>query len=183
MPPAMHLHAHCHVVTPCNAPRVSMMSSGYRLHQRSQAQNAQALSSCSRQACPSLHARKTGCRSARASVQIMARRGGGNSKLDAGDGFEERVVQVRRVTKVVKGGKQLSFRCSHLHTVISIRKPCTQVVRSNATPSSLQKAVAIIAFIRFIYVPSYSIQAVRTLALAWHAHMQPACTCRLKLVL
>lgn len=26
------------------------------------------------------------------------------------DGFEERVVQVRRVTKVVKGGKQLSFR-------------------------------------------------------------------------
>lgn len=26
------------------------------------------------------------------------------------DGFEERVVQVRRVTKVVKGGKQMSFR-------------------------------------------------------------------------
>lgn len=26
------------------------------------------------------------------------------------DGFEERVVQVRRVTKVVKGGKQLKFR-------------------------------------------------------------------------
>jgi len=26
------------------------------------------------------------------------------------DGFQERVVQVRRVTKVVKGGKQLSFR-------------------------------------------------------------------------
>ena len=26
------------------------------------------------------------------------------------DGFEERVVQVRRVTKVVKGGKQLRFR-------------------------------------------------------------------------
>ena len=26
------------------------------------------------------------------------------------DGFEERVVQVRRVTKVVKGGKQLHFR-------------------------------------------------------------------------
>lgn len=26
------------------------------------------------------------------------------------DGFDERVVQVRRVTKVVKGGKQLHFR-------------------------------------------------------------------------
>lgn len=26
------------------------------------------------------------------------------------DGFEERVVEVRRVTKVVKGGKQLNFR-------------------------------------------------------------------------
>lgn len=26
------------------------------------------------------------------------------------DGFEERVVEVRRVTKVVKGGKQLHFR-------------------------------------------------------------------------
>ncbi len=26
------------------------------------------------------------------------------------DGFEERVIQVRRVTKVVKGGKQMHFR-------------------------------------------------------------------------
>lgn len=26
------------------------------------------------------------------------------------DSFQERVVQIRRVTKVVKGGKQLSFR-------------------------------------------------------------------------
>ncbi|KAJ0982943.1 hypothetical protein J5N97_011198 [Dioscorea zingiberensis] len=31
-------------------------------------------------------------------------------KRSRNDGFEERVVQVRRVTKVVKGGKKLSFR-------------------------------------------------------------------------
>jgi small subunit ribosomal protein S5 len=36
---------------------------------------------------------------------------GGKPKKDKiRDGFEERVVQVRRVTKVVKGGKQLKFR-------------------------------------------------------------------------
>lgn len=35
----------------------------------------------------------------------------GTTKKDkVKDGFEERVVQVRRVTKVVKGGKQLRFR-------------------------------------------------------------------------
>jgi small subunit ribosomal protein S5 len=37
----------------------------------------------------------------------------GNSRGDeqaGADGFTERLVQVRRVTKVVKGGKQLSFR-------------------------------------------------------------------------
>ncbi|RWV89993.1 hypothetical protein GW17_00047835 [Ensete ventricosum] len=35
----------------------------------------------------------------------------GRKKRDRpNDGFEERVVQVRRVTKVVKGGKKLSFR-------------------------------------------------------------------------
>lgn len=33
-----------------------------------------------------------------------------NKKEKIKDGFEERVVQVRRVTKVVKGGKQLHFR-------------------------------------------------------------------------
>ncbi|KAK7362827.1 hypothetical protein VNO77_04951 [Canavalia gladiata] len=35
---------------------------------------------------------------------------GGPKKEKIRDGFEERVVQVRRVTKVVKGGKQLNFR-------------------------------------------------------------------------
>jgi hypothetical protein len=44
----------------------------------------------------------------------MARQGGGGQggrgKDEEDDGFSERVVQVRRVTKVVKGGKQLSFR-------------------------------------------------------------------------
>ncbi|KAL4201310.1 hypothetical protein AMTRI_Chr02g215390 [Amborella trichopoda] len=35
---------------------------------------------------------------------------GKKKKEKVRDGFEERVVQVRRVTKVVKGGKQLSFR-------------------------------------------------------------------------
>ncbi|XP_078447780.1 ribosomal protein S5 family protein [Wolffia australiana] len=36
--------------------------------------------------------------------------GGQRKKEKSKDGFEERVVQVRRVTKVVKGGKQLQFR-------------------------------------------------------------------------
>ena len=38
---------------------------------------------------------------------------GGTKKKQRGkikDGFEERVIQVRRVTKVVKGGKQMRFR-------------------------------------------------------------------------
>lgn len=46
---------------------------------------------------------------------VTARASGGRDRSDRGgegegDNFEERVVQVRRVTKVVKGGKQLSFR-------------------------------------------------------------------------
>ncbi|XP_057417761.1 30S ribosomal protein S5, chloroplastic [Lotus japonicus] len=36
--------------------------------------------------------------------------GSGVKKEKVRDGFEERVVQVRRITKVVKGGKQLKFR-------------------------------------------------------------------------
>ena len=36
--------------------------------------------------------------------------GGQRKKEKSKDGFDERVVQVRRVTKVVKGGKQLQFR-------------------------------------------------------------------------
>ncbi len=36
--------------------------------------------------------------------------GGDRPPRQEDDGFQERVVQVRRVTKVVKGGKQLSFR-------------------------------------------------------------------------
>lgn len=35
---------------------------------------------------------------------------GRRKREKAADGFEERVVQVRRVTKVVKGGKKMSFR-------------------------------------------------------------------------
>lgn len=35
---------------------------------------------------------------------------GNNEEKPGADGFTERLVQVRRVTKVVKGGKQLSFR-------------------------------------------------------------------------
>lgn len=37
-------------------------------------------------------------------------RGGGRRDRASKDNFEERVVQIRRVTKVVKGGKQMSFR-------------------------------------------------------------------------
>lgn len=36
--------------------------------------------------------------------------GSGGKKEKIRDGLEERVVQVRRVTKVVKGGKQMRFR-------------------------------------------------------------------------
>jgi len=49
-------------------------------------------------------------------VEVTARGGGrgrgGRGRRDDGpeDPFEERLVQIRRVTKVVKGGKQLSFR-------------------------------------------------------------------------
>lgn len=40
---------------------------------------------------------------------VAARRDG--DRFDRGnDGFQDRVIQVRRVTKVVKGGKQLRFR-------------------------------------------------------------------------
>jgi hypothetical protein len=41
-------------------------------------------------------------------------KGGDNQEEDQAeeDGFQERVVQVRRVTKVVKGGKQLRFRAT-----------------------------------------------------------------------
>eukprot|EP00959_Pyramimonas_sp_CCMP1952_P234475 4899268-Pyramimonas_sp.AAC.1 len=41
---------------------------------------------------------------------VSARQGGrGRGPKEEDDGFEERVVQVRRVTKVVKGGKQMAF--------------------------------------------------------------------------
>jgi hypothetical protein len=63
--------------------------------------------------------RKTELRSQRAvGVQVRAAGYGGDRDGGEGgrggesenDGFQERVVQIRRVTKVVKGGKQLSFR-------------------------------------------------------------------------
>jgi hypothetical protein len=41
-------------------------------------------------------------------AQAYNNRNDGDNSRD--DRFQERVVQVRRVTKVVKGGKQLSFR-------------------------------------------------------------------------
>lgn len=58
-------------------------------------------------------------RAQRAAVQALPRQGGPpafsadgfeQSYEEEDDSFQERVVQVRRVTKVVKGGKQLSFR-------------------------------------------------------------------------
>jgi len=39
---------------------------------------------------------------------VAARRDG--DRFENNDGFQDRVIQVRRVTKVVKGGKQLRFR-------------------------------------------------------------------------
>jgi len=47
-------------------------------------------------------------------AQVFARGAGGprrgGRQDEENDGMEERLVQIRRVTKVVKGGKQLSFR-------------------------------------------------------------------------
>ena len=49
------------------------------------------------------------------------------------DNFQERVVQIRRVTKVVKGGKQLSFRA-----VVSARgsacAPCMPLLANRHEP-------------------------------------------------
>lgn len=42
------------------------------------------------------------------STVVAARRDG--DRYENNDGFQDRVIQVRRVTKVVKGGKQLRFR-------------------------------------------------------------------------
>ena len=64
----------------------------------------------------SLRGQELGCRQlpsrcGRTTLHAVARQAGGdNRREEASDGFQERVVQVRRVTKVVKGGKQLSFR-------------------------------------------------------------------------
>lgn len=64
----------------------------------------------------SVRGQEIGCRQLplrfeRIALHAVARQGGGeNRREEANDGFQERVVQVRRVTKVVKGGKQLSFR-------------------------------------------------------------------------
>ena len=64
----------------------------------------------------SLRGQELGCRQlplrpGKAVLHAVARQAGGdNRREEASDGFQERVVQVRRVTKVVKGGKQLSFR-------------------------------------------------------------------------
>ena len=62
----------------------------------------------------------------------LARQGGGGGQgrkdQEEDDGFSERVVQVRRVTKVVKGGKQLSFRAvvSFAACAARARPPCPQ---------------------------------------------------------
>lgn len=41
---------------------------------------------------------------------VVAARRDGDDRYEQNDGFQDRVIQVRRVTKVVKGGKQLRFR-------------------------------------------------------------------------
>lgn len=50
--------------------------------------------------------------------------------------FEERVIQVRRVTKVVKGGKQLSFRA-----VVSFNFLRHWLVACNQLPHATQCAI------------------------------------------
>ena len=43
-------------------------------------------------------------------VGVEAAKRDGDRFQQQSDGFQDRVIQVRRVTKVVKGGKQLRFR-------------------------------------------------------------------------
>ncbi|KAL3150717.1 ribosomal protein S5 [Trebouxia sp. C0010 RCD-2024] len=105
--PVAHSHASAHSLLP--EARRQPTTAIYSNRQRSGA--AQYRLSLS-----SLHGQEVGCRQlpsrcGRTALQAVARQGGGEGRRDdASDGFQERVVQVRRVTKVVKGGKQLSFR-------------------------------------------------------------------------
>ena len=81
----------------------------------------------------------------------IARQGGqggrGKPGDDEDDGFSERVVQVRRVTKVVKGGKQLSFRAVVSFAACAAapaaraQPPCAQVAHLPAplTPLSTRR--------------------------------------------
>lgn len=75
-----------------------------------------------------------------------ARTGGGAPRGGAGRGkpvseFEERVVEVKRVTKVVKGGKQLSFRAV---VIIGNRKGLVGVgvAKAKEVVIAVQKAVS-----------------------------------------
>ncbi|DBA93220.1 TPA: ribosomal protein S5 [Trebouxia sp. C0005] len=106
--PAVHSHTFTQgplpqlrrkVVTHCQA----------SLHQRSRAPQ-QSLSSCKTFCGQQLSCHQLPARARRVALHAVARQGGDNKREEASDGFQERVVQVRRVTKVVKGGKQLSFR-------------------------------------------------------------------------
>lgn len=65
-------------------------------------------------------------RAQRAAVRVQAaypQAGGDNDEegFERDEGFQERVIQVRRVTKVVKGGKQLSFRAVVRLTCLTCR--------------------------------------------------------------
>ncbi len=106
--PAVHSHAFAQGTLP-QLRRKAVVPCQANLHQRSTAPQ-QSLSSCKSFGGQQLSSHQLPARADRVTLHAVARQGGDNKREEASDGFQERVVQVRRVTKVVKGGKQLSFR-------------------------------------------------------------------------
>lgn len=113
--PVAHSHAFAHGLTPqVRRKPITALQSSCSPQRSVAAQYKLNLSS-------NLRGQELGCRqlplrAAKSALHAVARQAGGdNRREEASDGFQERVVQVRRVTKVVKGGKQLSFRYTQLH--------------------------------------------------------------------
>ena len=110
--PVVHSHAHAHI-SPPQLRRKPVTASQPCCGSQKSAAPLYSLKSGSTFRGQELGCRQLPARSGRITLQATARQGGGDRRREeASDGFQERVVQVRRVTKVVKGGKQLSFRYS-----------------------------------------------------------------------
>ena len=123
--PVVHSHAFAHGPLPQlrRRPAVHVQAS---CSQQRPTSPQQGLSCCAALRGEHVSCRQLPSRTDRTRLHAVARQGGDNKREEPSDGFQERVVQVRRVTKVVKGGKQLSFRCKLKTTVL-----CTSVFVSD----------------------------------------------------